>query len=60
MDNATLNHFCNLYYLLSFILVGTSLLLLVALHQYGSNNPLGSSRLGSFCYLFFHMDFLCS
>ncbi|KAL2923886.1 cytochrome b [Bienertia sinuspersici] len=57
VDNATLNRFFSLHHLLPFILVGASLLHLAALHQYGSNNPLGSSRLGSFCYLFFLLDF---
>ncbi|PPS08355.1 hypothetical protein GOBAR_AA12284 [Gossypium barbadense] len=41
VNNATLNHFFSLHHLLRFILVGTSLLHLAALHQYGSNNPLG-------------------
>eukprot|EP01018_Ginkgo_biloba_P006483 Gb_20951 [translate_table: standard] len=42
--NATLNQFFSLHYLLPFILVGASLLHLVALHQYGSNNPLGHPK----------------
>ncbi|CAN1138795.1 Cytochrome b [Linum perenne] len=41
VDNATLNRFFSLHHLLPFILVGVSLLHLAALHQYGSNNPLG-------------------
>ncbi|KAI3972760.1 hypothetical protein MKX01_019418 [Papaver californicum] len=41
VDNATLNRFFSLHYLLHFILVGASVLHLDALHQYGSNNPLG-------------------
>ncbi|KAI3932783.1 hypothetical protein MKW92_036228 [Papaver armeniacum] len=41
VDNATLNRFFSLHYLLPFILVGASVLHLAALHQYGSNNPLG-------------------
>jgi ubiquinol-cytochrome c reductase cytochrome b subunit len=41
VDNATLNHFFSLHYLLPFIVVGTVILHLVALHQYGSNNLLG-------------------
>jgi len=41
VDNATLNRFFSLHYLLPFILVGASLLHMAALHQYGSNNPLG-------------------
>ncbi|KAH0445554.1 hypothetical protein IEQ34_025398 [Dendrobium chrysotoxum] len=41
VDNATLNRFFSLHHLLPFLLVGASLLHLAALHQYGSNNPLG-------------------
>ncbi|VAH30862.1 unnamed protein product [Triticum turgidum subsp. durum] len=41
VDNATLNRFFSLHHLLPLILVGASLLHLAALHQYGSNNPLG-------------------
>nr|YP_009515552.1 apocytochrome b [Kumanoa ambigua]AVK39499.1 apocytochrome b [Kumanoa ambigua] len=41
VDNATLNRFFSLHYLLPFVLVGVSLLHLAILHQYGSNNPLG-------------------
>ncbi|KAJ0791220.1 putative quinol--cytochrome-c reductase [Helianthus annuus] len=41
VDNATLNRFFSLHHLLHFLLVGASLLHLAALHQYGSNNPLG-------------------
>ena len=41
VDNATLNRFFSLHHLLPLILVGASLLHLSALHQYGSNNPLG-------------------
>ncbi|MCL7029411.1 hypothetical protein MKW94_023836 [Papaver nudicaule] len=41
VDNATLNRFFSLHYLLPFILVGASVLHLAALRQYGSNNPLG-------------------
>nr|AJP33429.1 apocytochrome b [Araucaria heterophylla]QJH91762.1 apocytochrome b [Araucaria heterophylla]QXE43704.1 apocytochrome b [Araucaria cunninghamii] len=41
VDNATLNRFFSLHYLLPFISVGASLLHPAALHQYGSNNPLG-------------------
>jgi len=43
VDNATLNRFFSLHYLLPFIIAGASLVHIVALHQYGSNNPLGSS-----------------
>ena len=41
VDNATLNRFFSLHYLLPFIIAGASILHLAALHQYGSNNPLG-------------------
>ncbi|KAI3987553.1 hypothetical protein MKX01_003239 [Papaver californicum] len=41
MDKTTLNRFFSLYHLLPFILVGASIVHLAALHQYGSNNPLG-------------------
>lgn len=43
VDNATLNRFFSLHYLLPFILVGLVVLHLIALHQHGSNNPLGVS-----------------
>jgi ubiquinol-cytochrome c reductase cytochrome b subunit len=41
VDNATLNRFFSLHYLLPFLIAGVSILHLAALHQYGSNNPLG-------------------
>lgn len=41
VDNSTLNRFFALHYLLPFILVGLSAIHLVALHQFGSNNPTG-------------------
>lgn len=41
VDNATLNRFFSLHYLLPFIIAGASIVHLAALHQYGSNNPLG-------------------
>jgi ubiquinol-cytochrome c reductase cytochrome b subunit len=41
VDNATLNRFFSLHFLLPFLIVGVSILHLAALHQYGSNNPLG-------------------
>ncbi len=41
VDNATLNRFFSLHYLLPFIIAAISLLHIAALHQYGSNNPLG-------------------
>jgi len=41
VDNATLNRFFSLHYLLPFIIAGASIVHILALHQYGSNNPLG-------------------
>ena len=42
IDNATLNRFFSLHYLLPFIIAGASIVHIAALHQYGSNNPLGT------------------
>jgi ubiquinol-cytochrome c reductase cytochrome b subunit len=41
VDNATLNRFFSLHYLLPFVLVGVVFLHIAALHVVGSNNPLG-------------------
>lgn len=41
VDQATLNRFYSLHYLLPFIIVGVTMLHLCLLHKYGSNNPLG-------------------
>ena len=41
VDNPTLNRFFSLHYLLPFLIVGVVLLHLVALHRFGSSNPLG-------------------
>lgn len=46
VDNPTLNRFFALHYLFPFLIVGVSMLHLVALHQFGSNNPLGIERKG--------------
>lgn len=43
VDNATLNRFFSLHYLLPFILVALVVVHLIALHEHGSNNPLGIS-----------------
>jgi len=45
VDNATLNRFFSLHYLLPFILAGAVIAHLVSLHEVGSNNPLGISAL---------------
>lgn len=42
VDNATLNRFFSLHYLLPFIIAGASVVHIAALHQHGSNNPLGT------------------
>ena len=44
VDNPTLNRFFVLHYLFPFLIIGVSGLHLVALHQFGSNNPLGIDR----------------
>jgi quinol-cytochrome oxidoreductase complex cytochrome b subunit len=41
VDNATLNRFFSLHYLLPFILLALVVMHLIALHDYGSNNPEG-------------------
>jgi len=41
VDNATLNRFYSLHYLLPFVLVGLVIVHLWALHHHGSSNPLG-------------------
>lgn len=43
VDNATLNRFYSLHYLLPFLIAGASIVHIAALHQYGSNNPLGTN-----------------
>jgi ubiquinol-cytochrome c reductase cytochrome b/c1 subunit len=46
VGNPTLNRFYALHFLLPFIIVGAVMLHLIALHQHGSNNPLGIDRKG--------------
>jgi quinol-cytochrome oxidoreductase complex cytochrome b subunit len=41
VDNPTLNRFFALHFLLPFVIVGVVILHIAALHQFGSNNPLG-------------------
>jgi len=41
VDNPTLNRFYALHYLLPFVIVGVVIFHIWALHQHGSNNPLG-------------------
>jgi quinol-cytochrome oxidoreductase complex cytochrome b subunit len=44
VDQPTLNRFFSLHYLLPFAIVGVVMLHIVALHEHGSNNPLGIDR----------------
>lgn len=46
VDNPTLNRFFALHYLLPFLIIGVVALHLMALHQRGSNNPLGIDMKG--------------
>lgn len=41
VSNATLNRFFSLHYLLPFVLAGLAIVHLIALHEGGSNNPIG-------------------
>jgi ubiquinol-cytochrome c reductase cytochrome b subunit len=43
VDNATLNRFFSLHYLLPFVLAALAVMHLIALHVNASNNPLGIS-----------------
>lgn len=46
VDNPMLQRFFSLHYLVPFLIVGVVLLHLVALHRFGSSNPLGIDRQG--------------
>ncbi|MCC7272696.1 MAG: cytochrome b N-terminal domain-containing protein [Alphaproteobacteria bacterium] len=46
VDNPTLNRFFALHFLLPFVIVGVVVVHILALHQHGSNNPLGIDRKG--------------
>src|ERR1700722_19630309 len=54
VDNATLNRFFSLHYLLPFVLLGVVVLHVAALHVTGSNNPLGIDVKGPQDTLPFH------
>ena len=54
VDNPTLNRFFSLHYLMPFVLVGVVVLHIVALHQHGSNNPIGIDTKGPQDQLPFH------
>lgn len=44
VDNATLNRFFSLHFLLPFVIAALVIIHLLFLHQTGSNNPLGTNR----------------
>jgi ubiquinol-cytochrome c reductase cytochrome b subunit len=46
VDNPTLNRFFSLHYLLPFVIVGVVVVHILALHRFGSNNPLGIDTKG--------------
>jgi quinol-cytochrome oxidoreductase complex cytochrome b subunit len=56
VDNATLNRFFSLHYLLPFVITGVVILHMSVVHQDGSNNPLGisstSDKISFFPYFF--------
>jgi quinol-cytochrome oxidoreductase complex cytochrome b subunit len=56
VDNATLNRFFSLHYLLPFVITGIVIVHMSAVHQDGSNNPLGISsatdKISFFPYFF--------
>src|ERR1700730_12815457 len=57
VGNPTLNRFYALHYLLPFIILAIVLLHLIALHRFGSNNPLGIDMKGPQDTLPFHPYF---
>jgi len=57
VGNPTLNRFYALHYLLPFVLLAVVLLHLIALHRFGSNNPLGIDMKGPQDTLPFHPYF---
>jgi len=57
VGNPTLNRFFSLHYLLPFIIVAVVFLHLMALHQHGSNNPLGIDKRGPQDTIPFHPYF---
>ena len=54
VDNATLNRFFSLHYLMPFIIAGVVVLHIVALHRFGSNNPIGIDTKGPQDTISFH------
>ena len=54
VDNPTLNRFFALHYLMPFVIAGVVILHIVALHTFGSNNPMGIDVRGPADTLPFH------
>ena len=54
VDNPTLNRFFSLHYLMPFLIAGVVVLHIVALHRFGSNNPIGIDAKGPQDTLPFH------
>jgi ubiquinol-cytochrome c reductase cytochrome b subunit len=54
VDNATLNRFFSLHYLMPFLIAGVVVLHIVALHRFGSNNPIGIDTTGPQDTISFH------
>jgi ubiquinol-cytochrome c reductase cytochrome b subunit len=46
VDNPTLNRFFSLHYLLPFVILGVVMIHIIALHRFGSNNPMGIDMKG--------------
>jgi len=61
VDNATLNRFFSLHYLLPFVITAVVIVHMSAVHQDGSNNPLGissqSDKISFFPYFFYKRYF---
>jgi ubiquinol-cytochrome c reductase cytochrome b subunit len=54
VDNPTLNRFFSLHYLMPFLIAGVVVLHIVALHRFGSNNPIGIDARGPQDTISFH------
>ncbi len=54
VDNATLNRFFSLHYLMPFLIAGVVVLHIIALHRFGSNNPIGIDAKGPQDTISFH------
>ncbi|MEC8089624.1 MAG: cytochrome b N-terminal domain-containing protein, partial [Pseudomonadota bacterium] len=54
VDNPTLNRFFSLHYLMPFLIAGVVVLHIIALHRFGSNNPIGIDAKGPQDTISFH------